>query len=406
MIRSSWNKRTEEEVKEIVEDLGYFLIKQYSNERSQKRVVIQDSIGYKYDVDLHSLNNYDPYFVGKNNPFSLENISLYLKINKSNFTLTNDNFYDRANSKLVLYCSVCKDFPEMSWANIQSGFGCGVCHGKQIGKYHSLAIQRPDIAEEWNCEKNIKTPRDYKVYSGEKVFWICKACGYGINGEWAVKIDARTSNNELGCPACSGKVVSDKNRLSVLYPEIASEWHPFNNLDLKPQDVSYGTSKRVWWICPEGHEYYSSINSRTRGNGCLDCWNEEKESYLARDLKEYFKKEYDAKIEYKVFKNPKTGMWLPYDIYIPYGENPELNGFYIEVHGGQHYEISGWNRLVADKKGIEKEDEFKYKKHLDKIKKNFSQKNGFYIEIDIRKFKRNKEQAIEYIETIIKKTLS
>ena len=52
-----------------------------------------------------------------------------------------------------------------------------------------------------------------------------------------------------GCPICSGKIVSDKNRLSTLYPEISLEWHPYKNRSLLPQDVSYGSTKKVWWIC-------------------------------------------------------------------------------------------------------------------------------------------------------------
>ena len=107
----------------------------------------------------------------------------------------------------------------------------------------------------------------------------------------------------------------------------------------------------------------------------------------------------------KVLKNPKTGMWLPYDIYIPYGENPELNGFYTEVNGGQHYSLCGWHARNAKEKGISKEDEFRYKKDLDKLKKSFAKKNGTYIEIDLHKIKTT-EEAIEYIENILEKTLS
>ena len=403
MIRGSWNKRTEEEIKGIVENFGYFLIEQYSNEKSQKRVVVRDNDGYKYDVDLHSLNKYVPSLVGKNNPFSLENIKLFLKLTNSNLELLDNNVFISAQSKLNFYCNKCKDYPLMSWANLQSGFGCGICHGKQIGLFHNLENQNPSVASEWNYKLNDKTPKDFKVSSGISVFWLCRECGYGKNGEWFVSIDSRT--NGSGCPSCSGNVLSDKNRLSIIFPDVAKEWHPIKNGNLTPDDVPYGTSKKVWWLCNKGHEYCTSVNSKTNSkNGCNQCWQEQNESYLADYLKKYFTEKYDSKTEYKIFKNPKTGASLRYDIYIPYGESPAINGFYIEIHGQQHYSISGWVSKMASKKGTNVEEEFEYKKYLDKIKKEFAKKNGTYIEIDIRKFEQP-EKAIFYIENILEKNL-
>lgn len=62
------------------------------------------------------------------------------------------------------------------------------------------------------------------------------------------------------------------NDLASRFPEIAKEWHPTENGELKPSDVSYGSKKRVWWLCPNGHTYDMPVDKRTlRGSNCPIC---------------------------------------------------------------------------------------------------------------------------------------
>ena len=57
------------------------------------------------------------------------------------------------------------------------------------------------------------------------------------------------------------------------YPELLSEWHPTKNGELKPEEFTHGNIKKVWWLCPKDHSYYSPINDRTRKKprGCPYC---------------------------------------------------------------------------------------------------------------------------------------
>lgn len=68
------------------------------------------------------------------------------------------------------------------------------------------------------------------------------------------------------------------NALSKQYPEIAAEWHPMKNGNLNPDNVSYGSKKRVWWICSRcGNEWIATPSDRTgrkRGTGCPVCGKE------------------------------------------------------------------------------------------------------------------------------------
>ena len=70
------------------------------------------------------------------------------------------------------------------------------------------------------------------------------------------------------------KTVTDENRLSVIYPEIAKEWDYDKNKSLTPHDVSYGSNRKVWWICAEcGYEWEAKIANRSFGRGCPCCAN-------------------------------------------------------------------------------------------------------------------------------------
>ena len=62
------------------------------------------------------------------------------------------------------------------------------------------------------------------------------------------------------------------NSLSSVYPDIAREWHPNKNGDMFPDMFNWGSSTKVWWRCSKGHEWQTTIASRTsNGAGCPIC---------------------------------------------------------------------------------------------------------------------------------------
>lgn len=67
------------------------------------------------------------------------------------------------------------------------------------------------------------------------------------------------------------KLVRGINDLETLFPELAKQWHPALNGELKPCDVTKGSSKKIWWICNNEHIWESRINHRTDGIGCPYC---------------------------------------------------------------------------------------------------------------------------------------
>ena len=130
----------------------------------------------------------------------------------------------------------------------------------------SLLATKPEIAAEWHPTKNgdLK-PSMFRQFSAAKVWWMCS-----LGHEWKATIANRGKG--YGCPYCGGKeILKGFNDLQTKFPEIAAEWHPTKNGDLKPDNVFSGSSKKVWWLCSNGHEYESKIDGRTDGRGCPYC---------------------------------------------------------------------------------------------------------------------------------------
>ena len=151
--------------------------------------------------------------------------------------------------------------------------GCPECakriRGEAKHKYaleNNGSITNPLLLKEWDYTKNKKGPEEYTPSCNEKVFWKCSVCGY----EYESKINNRA--NGKGCACCANLVVvKGVNDLATTHPHLAKEWHPSKNGDLTPEKVTYGKGKKVWWVCPEGHEYPATILHRSHGTNCPIC---------------------------------------------------------------------------------------------------------------------------------------
>ncbi len=65
--------------------------------------------------------------------------------------------------------------------------------------------------------------------------------------------------------------LTDKNRLSIVNPKLCKEWDYEKNYPLRPEDVSPGSNKKIYWICKEKHSYKTSLSNRSSGKGCPYC---------------------------------------------------------------------------------------------------------------------------------------
>ena len=87
-----------------------------------------------------------------------------------------------------------------------------------------------------------------------------------------MEITNRTIKKKQGCPFCSGKRVDITNRLESIHPLVSQEWNYKKNKNLLPSNVTRASSKRVWWVCKNNHEWEATIKSRTLRKGrCPYC---------------------------------------------------------------------------------------------------------------------------------------
>lgn len=57
-----------------------------------------------------------------------------------------------------------------------SGNDCPYCSGRYPTEENNLLFCNPNLASEWDYNKNDKNPEEYCPNSGKKVNWICKKC--------------------------------------------------------------------------------------------------------------------------------------------------------------------------------------------------------------------------------------
>ena len=195
-------------------------------------------------------------------------------------------FTKNSRYKVWWKCHLCGREVQMP---IKNYAGCRLCKKKQFLADRNLTVTNQQIMEEWNYKRNQNiNPEDFLPSSQSKVWWLCRKCGY----EWQAKISNRTVLNRA-CPCCSNKVVvKGKNDLTTTHPDIAKEWHHTKNENLSPFTVTHGSGKKVWWICPNGHEYQATVLHRTQenGTGCPICNSGRQTSFAEQAVFYYVKK--------------------------------------------------------------------------------------------------------------------
>jgi len=143
----------------------------------------------------------------------------------------------------------------------------------------SLATEYPEIAAEWDYEKNDPlVPENFAPHANERVYWICAKCGHS----WRAAIGDRTGEDKNGCPVCNRKrgrekskkkLIAQRGSLSKTNPELIKEWD-FEKNAVTPDNITAGSGKKVYWICKScGYNWEASIVHRVNGRGCPVCSN-------------------------------------------------------------------------------------------------------------------------------------
>lgn len=177
-----------------------------------------------------------------------------------------DGLYPFSSKKYWWLCDKGHSY-EMSLNDKARAVYCPVCSSHRIlSGYNDLETRFPDIAIEWDHEKNDLKPESIFPSSAKKYWWTCPI-GHSYSATPNHRIHGR------GCSICSNKkVVKGINDIFTTSPHLENQWDYNKNdsMNIHPEKLNDGSATRAWWVCDNGHSWNSTIVARKQ-YGCPKC---------------------------------------------------------------------------------------------------------------------------------------
>lgn len=124
----------------------------------------------------------------------------------------------------------------------------------------------PKAYKQFDYERN-KNVDPHKLFCNKKYWW---KCAKAPDHRWRSGFYKRPGER---CPFCKGHLPSSTNNLTLV-KKLLKEFHPTKNKRLKPENLTIGSKKSIWWVCRKGHEWQRPVNLRTRKkSACPYCTN-------------------------------------------------------------------------------------------------------------------------------------
>lgn len=143
----------------------------------------------------------------------------------------------------------------------------------EIRQRTPLSEAFPEIAAMWHKVKNRSfKPNQFSVGSNIEVWFKCPEGPEHVFQKAISSMVLARRKGAKGCPACKGDLVTKDNSLAKRFPKLGKEYSTKKN-DVPLSQVSYGSSRRVWWHCSKcDHEWQTAISNRTQlGSSCPNC---------------------------------------------------------------------------------------------------------------------------------------
>lgn len=181
-----------------------------------------------------------------------------------NHPITPEMLRPKSNKNVWWQCAAGHEW-EMRVSDRARGHGCPYCSGHRVSADYNFAAKHPKLARQWHPTKNLGLkPEQLTPGSGETVWWLCPE-----DHEFEMAVYRRASGT--GCPICSGRYPTPENNLAARFPEIAALWHPTRNGRLRPSEITPHSNKRIWFLCPVGHEWDATAHNAVISKGCPYC---------------------------------------------------------------------------------------------------------------------------------------
>lgn len=213
--------------------------------------------------------------------------------------------------------------------------------------HNNFAIKFPNIAIEWDYQKNIGLPQDFLPGSDFNAWWKCSksTCMCHI---YESQIKTRTGGS--GCPYCANQKICPHNNLLHKYPNIIKIWD-YNKNQEGPEKYSPASDQKVWRTCEYGHSYQMMISCKMKRYivKCSMCGGSSGEQLIGSVLKSLgIKYEREWKFNYIPRRR--------FDFYFNYNDTKWI----LEYDGQQHFdEIQMYHPHSGD---------FEFHQEIDRIK--------------------------------------
>lgn len=184
-----------------------------------------------------------------------------------NMLLMPDDVTAKSNRKVWWQCEKGHEWQAVinKMQKIQLGRYCPYCHDRAICADNSLLTRNPELAHEWDYERNFPLTPDQVLYCSSKKYWWKR-------GEFSWQASVKNRQNKGDCiPRSQYLMYYQHLRLSATHPELEKQWDYTKNVPLTPDQVTAKSTKVVWWRCDRGHEWKTAVSKRIRGDNCPYC---------------------------------------------------------------------------------------------------------------------------------------
>ena len=202
----------------------------YAKQRLQIHWKCQTAYDHQWTSSAYerTVDGYDCPFCSGRRPSSTNNLALLFPdlaacLHKTlNGSVDPSMFSPTTHETFWWQCPVAEDHVwEASVNTMKGALRCGFCAGKKVSSSNSLTMRFPEIANEFDLEKNGPlTPNDITFGSSKKYWWRCSA---NPEHSWQAGVAARTGMLKTGCPECV--IVPRSRREIILSHEIGSFFH-------------------------------------------------------------------------------------------------------------------------------------------------------------------------------------
>jgi hypothetical protein len=187
----------------------------------------------------------------------------------------------------------------------QGRFECPVCTNKILVKgENDLESQYPDLASEFDIEKNGTTPdMILSSHTNAEIWWKCNE-GHEFQRSVWYRV-----NQVNDCPVCNRSfIIKGVNDFQTAYPDVVKIWDYQKN-GRGPDTISDIDTRKYSFKCTLGHQYETQLSTAINHNfECLVCTNEiVKEGINSLlDTHEELAKEFSPKEERKPYEFNKN----------------------------------------------------------------------------------------------------